>query len=162
MKFTLSFHAFYFPANKPKTHGARSSRISLDKVKFYESILEDPYRNDYEPSETSSSLPYDLLIWIVVNEKNSGNSTVFEIHMLIEDCSSKPEIKYRLRIEKFKRDSKKAFEPSVKTAYSNDGLVIIELYKQSLKPFLNDKLFEFSRDLSSPLAGSKLLQAVSF
>ena len=148
-----------FSANKTRVGsgggGSKSRTIDLNKVEFFHFGESDPFSQDFE----SGGASYDVLKWIVVNEKTGAHSHLFEIDARTTPLLSAG-MKFRLRIEKFSR-SKEA-ESSVKCAYSNSGLYILDLYKASLKAYLNDKMFEFSREVSNPRVGSKLFQSVSF
>ena len=143
---------------------SKSKTIDLSKVRFYdETEEEDPFAKDFE---TSSLFSYDLLKWILVNEKTGNNTYLFEIHGLVHGNENKAQFsssfrRFRLRIEKFNRLAKGSQSVNVKYAYSNSGLYMLDLYKQCLKPYLNDKMFEFSREVANPLIGSKLFQTVS-
>ena len=132
-----------------------SRTIDLSKVKFYDQDDQDPFGKHFE----AGSL--DLVKWIVVNEKNTSTSYVFEIQILLDGALKASETRYRMRIEKFSRSAKDGGVSSVRYAYSGSGLFMLDLYKQCLKPYLNDKLFEFSREVARPLVGSKLFQSVS-
>lgn len=140
----------FIPRNESTKKKPLERLVDLSTVKTYQ-LENDPLNNEFEQAR------FEIVKWIVFNEKSGSNSFIFEIH----SQNKNGEKKYRFRLEKITKKVE-AQVKSVQHVYASDAASIMFIFKQQMSSFLNEKLYVYEKVLPCPFVGSKMLQAVAW